>query len=233
VWIGGIALSDLTAEPGIEWRQHREGFGNSAMADVLGSVFGLAEAHKLEPVTTCCSPKGCAVVMDRGVPTEAVLAEMRASDPPVQYVVGTPKGRLNRSEPPRLSTRSASSKHAERDIEAVLQFRRKRHSSTQANTRTGPIHSAALVVASPSATPPATMALSAKRAPKRSRRSNCPLWRKSPRRPRAASDLLAHRLVPATVLDDLETGATAGGLLSEKHDRTEERLIRGQYENRL
>jgi transposase len=31
-------------------------------------------------------------VMDRGVPTEAVLAEMRNSDPPVQYLVGTPKG---------------------------------------------------------------------------------------------------------------------------------------------
>jgi len=37
-------------------------------------------------------------VMDRGVPTEAVLAEMRNSDPPVQYLVGTPKGRLNRLE---------------------------------------------------------------------------------------------------------------------------------------
>ncbi len=36
--------------------------------------------------------------MDRGVPTEAVLAEMRASDPPVQYLVGTPKGRLTRLE---------------------------------------------------------------------------------------------------------------------------------------
>jgi hypothetical protein len=36
--------------------------------------------------------------MDRGVPTEAVLQEMRASDPPVQYLVGTPKGRLNRLE---------------------------------------------------------------------------------------------------------------------------------------
>jgi transposase len=33
-------------------------------------------------------------LMDRGVPTEAVLAEMRAADPPVQYLVGTPKGRL-------------------------------------------------------------------------------------------------------------------------------------------
>ena len=37
-------------------------------------------------------------VMDRGVPTEAVLAEMRAADPPVQYLVGTPKGRLTRLE---------------------------------------------------------------------------------------------------------------------------------------
>jgi len=36
--------------------------------------------------------------MDRGVPTEAVLEEMRAADPPVQYLVGTPKGRLNRLE---------------------------------------------------------------------------------------------------------------------------------------
>jgi transposase len=37
-------------------------------------------------------------VMDRGVPTEEVLAEMRASDPPVSYLVGTPKGRLTRLE---------------------------------------------------------------------------------------------------------------------------------------
>jgi transposase len=37
-------------------------------------------------------------LMDRGVPTEAVLAEMRAADPPGQYLVGTPKGRLTRLE---------------------------------------------------------------------------------------------------------------------------------------
>lgn len=37
-------------------------------------------------------------VMDRGIPTEEVLAEMRASDPPVGYLVGTPKGRLSRHE---------------------------------------------------------------------------------------------------------------------------------------
>ena len=37
-------------------------------------------------------------VMDRGVPTEEVLAQMRQSDPPVHYLVGTPKGRLDRYE---------------------------------------------------------------------------------------------------------------------------------------
>jgi len=37
-------------------------------------------------------------VMDRGIPTEAVLEEMRRSDPPVLYLVGTPKGRLSRLE---------------------------------------------------------------------------------------------------------------------------------------
>jgi transposase len=37
-------------------------------------------------------------VMDRGIPTDALLAEMRASDPPVLYLVGTPKGRLSRLE---------------------------------------------------------------------------------------------------------------------------------------
>jgi len=37
-------------------------------------------------------------VMDRGIPTEAVLEEMRGSDPPVYYLVGTPKGRLSRLE---------------------------------------------------------------------------------------------------------------------------------------
>jgi transposase len=37
-------------------------------------------------------------VMDRGIPTEAALAQMRASDPPVHYLVGTPKGRLTAME---------------------------------------------------------------------------------------------------------------------------------------
>jgi len=37
-------------------------------------------------------------VMDRGIPTEEVLAEMRESSTPVYYLVGTPKGRLSRFE---------------------------------------------------------------------------------------------------------------------------------------
>src|ERR1700675_4272643 len=37
-------------------------------------------------------------VMDRGIPTEEVLAEMRAADPPLSYLVGTPKGRLSKLE---------------------------------------------------------------------------------------------------------------------------------------
>jgi transposase len=38
-------------------------------------------------------------VMDRGIPTEEVLGEMRtANEPPVQYLVGTPKGQLGKLE---------------------------------------------------------------------------------------------------------------------------------------
>ena len=37
-------------------------------------------------------------VMDRGIPTEEVLEEMRSADPPVYYLVGTPKGRLSKLE---------------------------------------------------------------------------------------------------------------------------------------
>jgi transposase len=37
-------------------------------------------------------------IMDRGIPTEEVLAEMRQANPPVLYLVGTPKGRLAKLE---------------------------------------------------------------------------------------------------------------------------------------
>jgi hypothetical protein len=60
------------------------------------------------------------------------------------------------------------------------------------------------------------MALSAKRAPSavaaKIARSGA-----NPEAAEGGDDLLAHRPVLAMILDDLETGATGGGLLSEKH----------------
>jgi transposase len=185
--------------PGSEWRLHREWFGKSALADLLGADFGLAESHKLytahdlllahkqavfdhltqrwrdlfnikfdvllydltstyfesDPpfpegdkrrhgysrdhrpdcvqvvIALIVTPEGLPLayevlsgntsdrttlkdflhgierqygkaeriwLMDRGVPTEESLAEMRLSDPPVKYLVGTPKGRLTKLE---------------------------------------------------------------------------------------------------------------------------------------
>jgi transposase len=185
--------------PGSEWRLHREWFERSALTDLLGADFGLAEIHKLyachdhllahkqalfdhlvarwrdlfnasfevllydltstyfeaDPpfpegdkrrygysrdrrpdcvqviIALVVTPEGLPLayevlpgntadnttlrgfldrierqygkaqriwLMDRGVPTEAVLAEMRQADPPVRYLVGTPKGRLGRLE---------------------------------------------------------------------------------------------------------------------------------------
>jgi transposase len=185
--------------PGSEWRLHREWFARSALADLLGEDFGLAEIHKLyrchdrllahkqavfdhlvgrwrdlfnasfevllydltstyfeaDPpfaegdkrrhgysrdhrpdcvqviIALVVTPEGLPLayevmagntadkttlrdfldliesqygkakrvwLMDRGVPTEEVLAQMRAADPPVQYLVGTPKGRLTKLE---------------------------------------------------------------------------------------------------------------------------------------
>jgi hypothetical protein len=200
-----VLVSYRLIVPGSEWKLHREWFGRSAMADLLGSDFRLAEPHKLYAchdvllahkadlfahlvarwrdlfnadfdvllydltstyfeinaadvpegdkrrhgysrdkrpdcpqvvIALVVTPDGLPLayevlpgntadcktlrpfldkieqhygrarrvwVMDRGIPTEAVLAEMRASDPPVQYLVGTPKGRLSRLEKPLLA----------------------------------------------------------------------------------------------------------------------------------
>jgi hypothetical protein len=195
-----VLVSYRLIAPGSEWKLHRDWFAKSAMADLLGVDFGLAEAHKLYAchdlllahkealfshlvarwrdlfnvdfdvllydltstyfevnasdlpegdkrrhgysrdkrpdcpqlvIALVVTPEGLPLayevlpgntadsktlrlfltkieqqygkarriwVMDRGVPTEAVLALMRNSDPPVHYLVGTPKGRLSRLE---------------------------------------------------------------------------------------------------------------------------------------
>ena len=38
------------------------------------------------------------LIMDRGIPTEEILTELRAADSGVRYLVGTPKARLTRYE---------------------------------------------------------------------------------------------------------------------------------------
>src|SRR3954467_12057761 len=194
-----VLVADRLLEPGSEWRLHRQWFERTALADLLGADFGLAEIHKLyrchdrllehkqalfdhlvgrwrdlfnvsfdvllydltstyfesDPpfpegdkrrhgysrdhrgdcvqviIALVVTPEGLPLayevlpgntadnttlkdflarivaqygkarriwLMDRGIPTEAVLAEMRGADPPVQYLVGTPKGRLTRLE---------------------------------------------------------------------------------------------------------------------------------------
>jgi len=52
----------------------------------------------LEKIATLYGKARRVWVMDRGIPTEEVLVQMRQSDPPVCYLVGTPKGRLGRLE---------------------------------------------------------------------------------------------------------------------------------------
>jgi len=52
----------------------------------------------LERITTRYGKHRRTWVMDRGIPTEAVLEEMRSSPAGVSYLVGTPKGRLTQLE---------------------------------------------------------------------------------------------------------------------------------------
>ncbi len=42
-----VLVSDRRVAPGSEWKLHRDWFDRSAMADLLGSDFRLAEPHKL------------------------------------------------------------------------------------------------------------------------------------------------------------------------------------------
>jgi transposase len=64
--------------------------GNTADSTTLRDFLGRIERQYGRARRIWC--------MDRGIPTEAVLEQMRASDPPVHYLVGTPKGRLSRLE---------------------------------------------------------------------------------------------------------------------------------------
>ena len=50
--------------------------------------------------------------MDRGIPTEKTLAALRVSNPPIHYLVGTPKASLGRFEA-ALSERSGNPQIAE------------------------------------------------------------------------------------------------------------------------
>jgi DDE family transposase len=194
-----VLVSYRLLAPGSEWRLHRDWFERTALADLLGGDFGLAETHKLyrchdrllvhkqalfdhlvgrwrdlfnasfdillydltstyfeaDPpfpegdkrrfgysrdhrpdcvqvvIALVVTPDGLPIayevlsgntsdkttlrdflarierqygkarrtwLMDRGIPTEEVLSEMREADPPARYLVGTPKARLNRLE---------------------------------------------------------------------------------------------------------------------------------------
>src|SRR6266545_2016760 len=138
-----LVLQTLVAyrllDPGSEWKLHRQWFEATAMADLLGEDFGLAESHKLyecldlllahkqalfdhltgrwkdlfnakfdvllyDLTSTYCESdhqygKAQRIwIMDRGIPTKKDLEAMRNSQPPVHYLVGTPKGSLTKYE---------------------------------------------------------------------------------------------------------------------------------------
>jgi hypothetical protein len=64
--------------------------GNTADKTPLADFIGKIEAQYGKAQRTW--------VMDRGIPTEETLQAMREADPPIHYLVGTPKGRLSKLE---------------------------------------------------------------------------------------------------------------------------------------
>jgi hypothetical protein len=64
--------------------------GNTADKTTLKAFLAKIEKHYGKAKRTW--------VMDRGVPTEEVLAEMRNSETPIHYLVGSPRGRLTKLE---------------------------------------------------------------------------------------------------------------------------------------
>ena len=55
-------------------------------------------AGMLEKITARYGKERRTWIMDRGIPTEETLDQMRQADPSVRYLVGTPKGRLTKLE---------------------------------------------------------------------------------------------------------------------------------------
>jgi transposase len=121
-----VLLYDLTstyfetAPPDDEDDKRRYGYSRDKRSDCVQVVIalivtpeGFPIAYEVLPGNTadCKTLRGmlCKIeaqygkaqriwVMDRGIPTEEVLAEMRQADPPISYLVGTPKGRLSKLE---------------------------------------------------------------------------------------------------------------------------------------
>jgi transposase len=121
-----VLLYDLTstyfesAPPDDEADKRRHGYSRDKRSDCVQVVIalivtpeGFPLAYEVLPGNTadCTTLRGILRkieaqygkanriwVMDRGIPSEEVLAEMRAADPPISYLVGTPKGRLSKLE---------------------------------------------------------------------------------------------------------------------------------------
>jgi hypothetical protein len=92
-------------DPGSEWRLHRHWFDHTALADLLGGDFALAAKDTLYRCHDRLLDHKEALFShlhdrwrDLFNATNEVLEQMKRSDPPTAYLVGTPKGRLNKLE---------------------------------------------------------------------------------------------------------------------------------------
>ena len=92
-------------DPGSEWRLHRHWFDHTALADLLGGDFALAAKDTLYRCHDRLLDHKEALFShlhdrwrDLFNATHEVLEQMKRSDPPTAYLVGTPKGRRNKLE---------------------------------------------------------------------------------------------------------------------------------------
>lgn len=101
-----ILVSYRLVDPGSEWRLHHEWFDKSAMADLLGADYRLAADDTLyRCLDQLTGHKGALFfhLQERwkdlfNARFDVLLYDLTStyfeSDPPVSYLVGTPKGRL-------------------------------------------------------------------------------------------------------------------------------------------